>query len=166
MDDENDEEENFISIRENNVRPRDPPIVPMPVTNRPIDINENRGTVPIKNNIQPTASSSSIEQYSNSVNNNIDLVEYTGEVHPTSKYTVIKSKQFHVGKKVSAYKMDSRNRGVLFLVNNIHFKNKAHPIRNGAKVDRDNFIHVFRQMGFKILYYEDLTKQVNYCLIS
>lgn len=49
---------------------------------------------------------------------------------------------------------------MLILVNNIHFRNKPLLRRNGAETDRDNIVHVFRQMGFFVCVQEDLTKLV------
>lgn len=43
---------------------------------------------------------------------------------------------------------------MLFLVNIVNFKGKEP--RNGAYVDRANMIHLFREMGFTIFYYEDI----------
>lgn len=56
--------------------------------------------------------------------------------------------------------MNSEKRGILIIVNNIHFRNKYRK-RNGAETDRDNLVHVFRQMGFFICVQEDLTKYVS-----
>lgn len=57
--------------------------------------------------------------------------------------------------------MCSNKRGILILVNNIHFRNKPWLRRNGAETDRDNIVHVFRQMGFFVCVQEDLTKLVS-----
>lgn len=56
--------------------------------------------------------------------------------------------------------MRSQKRGILIIVNNIHFINKPRLRRNGAETDRDNLVHVFRQMGFFVCVQEDLTKLV------
>lgn len=56
--------------------------------------------------------------------------------------------------------MRSPKRGILIIVNNIHFMNKPRLRRNGAETDRDNLVHVFRQMGFFVCVQEDLTKLV------
>lgn len=56
--------------------------------------------------------------------------------------------------------MRSQKRGILIIVNNIHFINKPWLRRNGAETDRDNLVHVFRQMGFFVCVQEDLTKLV------
>lgn len=57
--------------------------------------------------------------------------------------------------------MRSQKRGILIIVNNIHFINKPRLRRNGAETDRDNLVHVFRQMGFFVCVQEDLTKLVS-----
>lgn len=57
--------------------------------------------------------------------------------------------------------MQSDKRGILIIVNNINFRNKCRR-RNGAEIDRDNLVHVFRQMGFFICVQEDLTKYVSF----
>lgn len=98
----------------------------------------------------------------------IPLEVYTAEVYPPRKIIVKPSTRFHEGKKVSTYEMKSRNRGVLFLVNIINFKDRGQRIRNGAHVDRDNLIALFRGMGFIVFYYEDITRNVsiNQCISS
>lgn len=57
--------------------------------------------------------------------------------------------------------MRSPKRGILIIVNNIHFLNKPWLRRNGAETDRDNLVYVFRQMGFFVCVQEDLTKLVS-----
>lgn len=61
--------------------------------------------------------------------------------------------------------MNSDKRGILIIVNNIHFRQKWRR-RNGAETDRDNLVHVFRQMGFFICVQEDLTKYVSEFVLS
>lgn len=60
--------------------------------------------------------------------------------------------------------MRSQKRGILIIVNNIHFVNKPWLRRNGAETDRDNLVHVFRQMGFFVCVQEDLTRLVGICV--
>lgn len=50
--------------------------------------------------------------------------------------------------------MKSKNRGVLFLVNNIIFSTDSE--RKGADKDRVNLVTLFRAFGFIIYYYENL----------
>lgn len=91
------------------------------------------------------------------------LHEFTHPIKAHQQFSVRKSTKFHGldrGSKVSTYRMNTKNRGVLFLVNIVHFEFHSSKQRKGADVDRDNLIALFREMGFKIFYYEDLTKDV------
>lgn len=91
---------------------------------------------------------------------NMKLELFTREVQPTKlTINVTKSRKFHTHKTLATYDMKSRHRGVFFLVNIINF-NKKDP-RNGASVDRDNLITLFRGMEFKIFYNEDITSGVS-----
>ncbi|KAJ6638149.1 Caspase Dronc, partial [Pseudolycoriella hygida] len=86
----------------------------------------------------------------------VKLEIFTKEVLPTKlAINVTKSKKYHTHKTLATYDMKSRHRGVFFLVNIINF-HKKDP-RNGASVDRDNLITLFRGMEFKIFYNEDIT---------
>lgn len=88
----------------------------------------------------------------------LKLEYYTKPVEPRRNIRVKLSDRFHVSPKISSYDMRSAKRGLLFLVNIINFEKKKR--RNGADVDRDNLINLFRQMHFQIMYYEDITKAV------
>lgn len=91
---------------------------------------------------------------------NVKLELFTQEVAPTKlAINVTKSKKYHTHKTLATYDMKSRHRGVFFLVNIINF-HKKEP-RNGASVDRDNLIALFRGMEFKIFYNEDITSVVS-----
>lgn len=91
---------------------------------------------------------------------NVQLVPYTKNVAPTKlAIDVKKSKKYHTHKTLATYDMRSRHRGVFFLVNIINF-HKKEP-RNGASVDRDNLITLFRGMEFDIFYNEDITSGVS-----
>ncbi|XP_058834137.1 caspase Dronc [Topomyia yanbarensis] len=59
---------------------------------------------------------------------------------------------------LQAYEMRSRNRGVVFILNVITYINNTHPVRNGARTDKNNLVSLFRQLGFTVFYYEDLTR--------
>lgn len=90
----------------------------------------------------------------------LQLELFTKEVAPSKlAIKVIKSKKFHTHKTLDTYDMRSRHRGVFFLVNIINFHRKDP--RNGASVDRDNLITLFRGMEFEIFYYEDITSLVS-----
>lgn len=100
------------------------------------------------------------------VGGGLKLEYYTKEINPKRKINVRLSDRFHTSAgKVSTYDMRSTKRGVLFLVNIINFEKKPTITRNGATVDRDNLINLFRQMHFQIIYYEDITKAVRILLI-
>ena len=89
------------------------------------------------------------------------LQPYEEIIEPT--FEVIKSDKFHGGLE-DTYSMRSKQRGVFFLVNNIHFGDES-DTRQGAHVDRDDLITLFRGMGFIVFYYEDLKREVIiYCI--
>lgn len=64
-------------------------------------------------------------------------------------------------KNILVYPMKSKNRGVLFLVNIIEIQNQPDKYRNGAILDKQKLITLFRQFGFKIFYYENITLKVS-----
>lgn len=67
--------------------------------------------------------------------------------------------------KLPVYNMKTKKRGVFFFVNIINFKRKEEP-RNGADKDRENLVTLFREMGFTVFYYEDLTCNEFFDLIN
>lgn len=79
---------------------------------------------------------------------------YTESVDAT--INVKKAVQF-CSKNIRSYPMKSKNRGVLFLVNIIEIKNRPDLYRNGAILDKKKLIALFREFGFKIFYYENIT---------
>ncbi|XP_053690230.1 caspase Dronc [Sabethes cyaneus] len=80
------------------------------------------------------------------------------EENVLDKYEVKLTKSPQQPKLLHAYPMKSRNRGTVFILNIITYINNTHPVRNGAKTDKDNLVSLFRQLGFKVFYYEDLTR--------
>lgn len=60
--------------------------------------------------------------------------------------------------KLGVYNMKSKKRGVFFFANIINFPEKDKS-RSGADCDRENLITLFREMGFKIFYYEDIKRE-------
>lgn len=56
---------------------------------------------------------------------------------------------------IETYTMNGKNRGVLFLVNNIDFPTQKDR-RNGAEMDKKRLLDLFNQMEFTIFYYENL----------
>uniref|UniRef100_A0A1Q3FLD2 Putative caspase-1 n=1 Tax=Culex tarsalis TaxID=7177 RepID=A0A1Q3FLD2_CULTA len=85
------------------------------------------------------------------------LVEYTEPVQEFYKVELTTRPQR--SRLLEVYPMTSASRGIIFIVNIIRYKNNTHPTRNGAEVDRDNLVSLFRQLGFKVFYYEDLTNE-------
>lgn len=85
------------------------------------------------------------------------LTEYTEQVHEQFKVELTTRPQRL--RLLEAYPMSSSRRGVIFIVNIIKYKNNTHPMRNGAEADRDNLVSLFRQLGFTVFYYEDLTNE-------
>lgn len=172
----NDEHFNDISIRRANSRPgpanQSPPN--QNILNHLIDQNqqqnemngnhiENRPNVndDLENAIAIQPSTSVARDTYNRANE-LTLTEFTDPVQPRLQFHVRKSTHAHglePGNKIPVYPMNSKNRGVLFLVNIINFEAKK--FRKGAHADSDNLITLFREMGFKIFCYEDLTKTVS-----
>lgn len=101
------------------------------------------------------------------MNNNNDDTDDKGGKRRLEEFNEKVPKQFHVELSVrpqshrllEAYEMRRRNRGVVFIVNVITYKNETHPTRNGAEADKDNLVSLFRQLGFTVFYYEDLTSE-------
>lgn len=58
---------------------------------------------------------------------------------------------------VPVYRMRGKKRGILLLINNIKFIDDREPFRKGAEVDEVNLIDLFKQFGFEIANYRDLT---------
>lgn len=70
---------------------------------------------------------------------------------------VKKAEDFGKHSMLPVYSMRSRRRGVFFFVNIIKFQDEKTE-RKGAERDHDNLVTLFREMGFTIFYYENLTK--------
>lgn len=70
---------------------------------------------------------------------------------------VKKAEDFGKHTLLPVYSMKSRRRGVFFFVNIIKFQDSKTD-RRGAERDHDNLVTLFREMGFTIFYYENLTK--------
>lgn len=85
------------------------------------------------------------------------LAEYSEKVREQFKVEMSSRPQRH--RLLDAYPMKSAKRGVIFIVNIIKYKNDTHPKRNGAEMDKENLVSLFRQLGFTVFYYEDLTNQ-------
>lgn len=83
---------------------------------------------------------------------NIPLTPFTDSY---DMFHVTRATQFCT-RNILTYSMKSKNRGVLFLVNIIEIQNQPHNYRNGAILDKEKMITLFRQFGFEIFYYENL----------
>lgn len=97
-----------------------------------------------------------------SSSNNKELEEYLKPLQPNIDFVVSQASEIGRDNKKGVYKMDSLNRGVLFFINIIKYDNDVSSERKGAEFDRDNFIHFFKEMGFKVFYYENITAAVSY----
>lgn len=89
------------------------------------------------------------------------LSEFTESLPAATAFTTVRpSMQFHGNANandIQCYSMQSRNRGVAFLVNIINFRYRPKEPRHGADVDKVNLVQLFRQMGFTVMYYENRT---------
>lgn len=73
-----------------------------------------------------------------------------------------KSTQIQKSHPHDVYPMQTKNRGILFLVNIINFDYNPNLKRNGAKIDKYHLIKLFRDcFGFTVYYFEDITKIVS-----
>lgn len=94
------------------------------------------------------------------VNNEVKLLPFTDDVGP-SPFKVKQSDRFHsrLPNEHDCYSMESDKRCVAFIVNNAQFQ--THEPRNGAHIDKNYLITMFKEMGFSIFYYEDITATVS-----
>lgn len=86
----------------------------------------------------------------------VQLEPFTQPVE--ANLSVTKAERFSTS-KILTYSMKSKNRGVLFLVNIIEVNGQPKQYRNGAEIDKANLIKLFREFGFIVFYYENLTLQ-------
>ncbi|XP_001353710.1 caspase Dronc [Drosophila pseudoobscura] len=86
------------------------------------------------------------------------LIPYTEPVDG-QKRDVKKSDRVHTDEVVGTYNMQSQHyRGVLLMINIIDFPDTERK-RNGAEVDSDSLIHLFREMGFTIFAYNNMNQE-------
>ncbi|XP_017133879.1 caspase Dronc [Drosophila elegans] len=72
---------------------------------------------------------------------------------------VRKSNKIHTDDMVGTYKMQSRhNRGVLLMINIIDFPDPKRK-RNGAELDSNSLIHLYRELGFTIFAYGNMNQE-------
>lgn len=119
------------------------PEMRLPVTLRPRRLPANSS-----NGIAPSG-----------VHLNIDLAVFTDEVTPISFAEVKKSTRFHQG-DMQCYPMRTQNRGVAFIVNVLDFSSSSRP-RLGGDKDKMNLVALFRQMGFVVMYFENISSTVS-----
>lgn len=90
------------------------------------------------------------------VDKSLELTPFLGSISEKDTLIVNKSRKLHTHPKIPVYSLRSgKNKGVLFFVNIINFLSPWKR-RIGAEGDRD-LIWVFRQLGFVVFYYEDVT---------
>lgn len=63
-------------------------------------------------------------------------------------------------KKHPTYKMQSKNRGQVLIINNINFETEK--FRAGAEFDGENLKSLFEQIGMKVWYYCNQTATVSF----
>ncbi|KAH8415656.1 hypothetical protein KR222_007392 [Zaprionus bogoriensis] len=94
-----------------------------------------------------------------------ELVPYTAPAAKQER-VVHKSDRVHTDNVNGVYSMQSKHdRGVLLIVNIIDFPNSK-LYRNGAEVDDDSLIHIFREIGFKIFTYKNLNSKEFFSVLS
>lgn len=92
---------------------------------------------------------------------NIQLELFTDDSIEDETMRVTKAVRFCSG-NILTYPMMSKNRGVLFFVNIIEIQHRADKYRHGAELDKMKLITLFREFGFKIFYYENVTLKVGF----
>lgn len=116
------------------------------------------------------------DEYRESQTNNDGCVNSTGRMK-LKTYTektafaiepeiqVKRAERFGSHHKLPVYNMKSPKRGVFFFVNIINYHDKRKP-RGGAEMDRENLVTLFREMFYTVFYYEDLTRNQFFNIIS
>ncbi|KAL9906193.1 caspase Dronc isoform X1 [Glossina fuscipes] len=90
--------------------------------------------------------------------NEIMLEEFTDEIYPKMRLDVKKSTAVHTHPKLGTYPMQSQyNRGVFFMVNIIDFLSNDEP-RRGAEGDAESLLYLFRELGFKLFSYTNISQ--------
>ncbi|KAJ6649257.1 Caspase Dronc, partial [Pseudolycoriella hygida] len=97
--------------------------------------------------------------FSNYRQNSIENITLEPYIEEVDKIFVVEKAVRFCSRNIMAYPMKSKNRGVLFLVNIVEINKKPEQYRNGAMLDKNKMISLFRQFGFKIFYYENITLQ-------
>ncbi|XP_013113976.1 caspase Dronc [Stomoxys calcitrans] len=94
-----------------------------------------------------------------SLNSETTLKEYSGEIRPKEYFDVTKSKTILKHASIDTYPMQTKNhRGVFFMVNMIDFLREDR--RDGAEIDTHSLLHLFKELGFKLFSYTNLSHDV------
>lgn len=77
------------------------------------------------------------------------------------KVRVVKSNRSitQLDDKVVCYAMSSKPRGLVLIINNVKFRTQG--TRHGTQHDKKNLEDLFTQMGFRIVFHENLTAEVS-----
>lgn len=83
-------------------------------------------------------------------------MEYDGEIRPKEVFEVRKAKRIQKHPSIETYPMETKDtRGVFFMVNMIDFLLEDR--RDGAEEDSHSLLHLFKEMGFKLFSYTNLS---------
>lgn len=94
------------------------------------------------------------------------LQEYTGEICPKDKFEVKRAARILKHPSLDTYPMQSKeNRGVFFMVNMINFPVETHR-RDGADEDTHSLLYLFKQLGFKLFSYTNLSHEVFFDILG
>lgn len=86
------------------------------------------------------------------------MEEFDGEICPKDKFEVRKSIQIQKHPSLETYPMRTKEtRGVFFMVNMIDFLKKDDR-RQGADEDAHSLLHLFKELGFKLFSYTNLSQ--------
>ncbi|XP_075164243.1 death regulator Nedd2-like caspase [Haematobia irritans] len=101
-----------------------------------------------------------------SINVETTLKEYTGEIRPKEPFEVKKSRRIIKHPSLETYPMQSKeNRGVFFMVNMIDFLLEKDR-RDGAEEDAHSLLHLFKELGFKLFSYTNLSHDVFFKILN
>lgn len=89
-----------------------------------------------------------------------DYIDLHSELLEISVRHTEKFNEDFMDKKHPAYKMQSKNRGQVLIINNIKFDTEE--FRAGAEFDGKNLKRLFEQIGMNVLCYSNLTANVSY----
>lgn len=143
------EDNRFVSIsntRNTNLQRTQSNTLPSSNGNGLLDVKNNNEKIPSQTDgCQLSKRTIKLEPYTAKTSFNIENLE------------VKKAEDFGKHTLLPTYSMRSRRRGVFFFANIIKFQDSKTD-RRGAERDHDNLVTLFREMGFTIFYYENLTR--------